>query len=153
MLTTTTNDDYIFMWFFLFSFSVIESFIILFVCFFERFDKLYVCMCESSYQDRGFIVNVLFPEIIPLVIISILYQFERPYVSFHHYGDACVFFFFCLANRSKILYRVARTQNDCSKRNSNIRTYATPSTLAQPNPLLGLSPIRSDLTSVASLIA
>lgn len=108
-------------------------------------------MCESSYQDRGFIVNVLFPEIIPLVIISILYQFERPYVSFHHYGDACVFF--CLANRSKILYRVARTQNDCSKRNSNIRTYATPSTLAQPNPLLGLSPIRSDSTSVASLIA
>lgn len=104
-----------------FSFSVIERFTILFVCFFERFDKLYVCVSVNSYQDRGFIVNVLFPEIIPLVIISILYQFERPYVSFHHDGDACVF----VAIRSKILYRVARTQNDCSKRNSNIRTYAT----------------------------
>lgn len=108
---------------FLSSFSVIESFIILFVCFFERL-IIYTCVCVSvsSYQDRGFIVNVLFPEIIPLVIISILYQFERPYVSFHHYGDACVFF---VANRSKILYRVARTQNDCSKRNSTIRTRAT----------------------------
>lgn len=79
-------------------------------------------MCVSSYQDRGFIVNVLFPEIIPLVIISILYQFERPYVSFHHYGDACKY---CVASESKILYRVARTQNDCSKRNSNNRTCAT----------------------------
>lgn len=32
--------------------------------------------------------------------------------------------FFSVANGSKILYRVARTQHDCSKRNSNIRTYA-----------------------------
>lgn len=71
----------------------------------------YTCVFLSSYSiEVFFIANVLFPEIIPLVIISILYQFERPYVAFHHDGDARVF---CVAIGSTILYRVARTQNDC----------------------------------------